>query len=172
MTERKRRPSPLRALFRGLVSGAVGTAVMTAYQESLSSGTDADAGGEPPDDVTSWQQAPVPAQVARRVLGGVFQQDVPPRRIPLLANATHWLYGTSLGTVYGMVQGTVRANPIVHGLIFGFGAWSLSYAQLVPMGLYEPPWKYPPKELGKDISYHLAYGLGVACAFEALDRRS
>jgi hypothetical protein len=171
MTTRTRRVTPLGALVRGLVSGAVGTAVMTACQAALQPGGDGGA-AEPADDEARWRQAPVPARVARRVLVGVYERDVPPSRIPLLANATHWLYGTSLGTVYGLVRGTVRAHPVVHGLAFGLGAWSLSYAQLVPMGLYEPPWKYPPKELAKDVSYHLAYGLGVAGAFEALDRRS
>jgi hypothetical protein len=60
----------------------------------------------------------------------------------------------------------------VHGLIFGVGVWGLSYAQLVPMGLYEPPWKYPARELAKDVSYHLVYGLGVAGSYEVLDRRT
>jgi len=41
----------------------------------------------------------------------------------------------------------------------------MSYVQLVPMGLYDPPWKTPPQELALDLSYHLAYGVGVAGAY-------
>ena len=41
---------------------------------------------------------------------------------------------------------------------------------LVPMGLYEPPWKYSPSELGFDLSYHLAYGAGVGAGYRLLDR--
>ena len=46
----------------------------------------------------------------------------------------------------------------------------MSYVQLVPMGLYEPPWRYPPKELALDLSYHLAYGAGLGAAYAVLER--
>ena len=47
----------------------------------------------------------------------------------------------------------------------------MSYAQLVPMGIYEPPWRYPVRELATDLSYHLVYGSAVAEAFGALNGR-
>jgi uncharacterized membrane protein YagU involved in acid resistance len=103
------------------------------------------------------------------VLKGVFGTDVSAERTPLLTNAMHWLYGTSLGAVYGLVQGTIRANPLAHGLLFGTGVWALSYAQLVPMGLYRPPWEYETRTLAKDLSYHLVYGVGVAGAYRELE---
>jgi hypothetical protein len=163
----RRTNSPLGALLRGLLAGVAGTAAMTAYQELVQSGDD-DLADEPKGDAERWQQAPAPAKVAKRILEGVFHAKVSADRIPLLTNATHWLYGSTLGTVYGLVQGTIRANPVAHGLAFGAGVWGFSYAQLVPMGLYEPPWKYPAKTLAIDLSYHLVYGLGVAAAYEAL----
>ena len=43
--------------------------------------------------------------------------------------------------------------------------------QLVPMGLYEPPWKYSLKDIGMEVGYHLAYGAGVGAGFAALDPR-
>jgi hypothetical protein len=153
--------TPLGALGRGLLAGVAGTAAMTAYQEALSS----NGGSKEP----SWDDAPAPAQVARRILKGVFHEDVSAAKIPLLTNLMHWAYGTGWGGVYGLVQGTVRANPLLHGLLFGPSVWGMSYAQLVPMGLYEPPWAYPAKTVAKDLSYHLVYGLGVAAAFDTLD---
>jgi len=68
-----------------------------------------------------------------------------------------------------LVQGTVRANPLLHGILFGTSVWGMSYAQLVPMGIYEPPWSSAAKTVAKDLSYHLVYGLGVAAAFDTLD---
>jgi hypothetical protein len=41
----------------------------------------------------------------------------------------------------------------------------MSYAQLVPMGLYAPPWTYPPRELALDLSYHVVYGIGAGAGF-------
>ena len=84
----------------------------------------------------------------------------------------HWGYGSSWGVVYGLGAGSVRRPVGVRaGAIFGTSVWLMSYAQLVPMGLYEPPWKYSPGELTLDLSYHLAYGAGVAAAFRVLLRR-
>jgi uncharacterized membrane protein YagU involved in acid resistance len=153
--------TPLGALGRGLLAGIVGTAAMTAYQELLP------GAGDSKDP--SWEDAPAPAQVARRILSGVFHADVSADKIPLLTSVVHWAYGTAWGAVYGLVQGTVHANPLLHGLLFGTSVWGLSYAQLVPMGIYEPPWTYPAKTVAKDLSYHLVYGLGVAAAFDTLD---
>jgi hypothetical protein len=152
--------TPLGALGRGLLAGIAGTAAMTAYQELLSDD------GDPKEP--SWEDAPAPAKVARRVLKGVFHEDVSADKIRLLTNVVHWAYGTAWGGVYGLVQGTVRANPLLHGGLFGTSVWSLSYAQLVPMGIYEPPWSYPAKTVAKDLSYHLVYRLGVAAAFDTL----
>jgi hypothetical protein len=58
--------------------------------------------------------------------------------------------------------------PLPVGLGFGLGVWAASYAQLVPLGIYEPPWRYPAEELAEDLSYHAVYGLGVAGAYAAL----
>ena len=160
--------TPLGALVRGLLAGGGGTAVMTAYQTLVQGGER--GGAEPESEVERWQQAPAPAKVAKRILEGVFGADVPAEKIPLLTQAMHWLYGSALGGVYGLVQGTIRANTVAAGLGFGAGAWALSYAQLVPMGIYEPPWRYPARTLGVDLSYHLVYGVGVAASYEAIGR--
>ena len=71
----QREETPLGALARGLVAGAIGTAVMTVHQEIVSklstnggsgeNGSGSDAQGDP------WESAPAPAQVARRYGVGV-----------------------------------------------------------------------------------------------------
>jgi hypothetical protein len=159
------RPTPLGAAARGLVAGAAGTGAMTAVQELLASGGN---GGKPAED--PWESAPAPAQLARRVAKGVFGRDIPAERIPLVANAMHWGYGTAMGIGFGLLQGTVRRHVWRDGLLYGAGLWALSYAEMVPLGLYEPPWRYGPKTLAKDLSYHVAYGLGIAAAYRVADR--
>ena len=156
--------TPLGALARGLAAGVAGTAAMTGFQE-LVRRVRGD-GGRPP---RRWADTPAAAQIGKRLLEGVFEQRVTLRRAPLLTHAFHWGYGTALGGLYGLVQGTVRANPWAMGLGFGGTAWALSYAELVPMGLQKPPWEYEPAAIATDLSYHLVYGLGVAGGFEALN---
>ena len=169
---RRAQITPLGAVARGLAAGVVGTGAMTVWQELStrlqSQGEAGDSGSRrPPED--PWEQASAPAKVAKRVSEGVFQHEVSAERIPLLTNAMHWGYGSSWGIVYGLAAGsTRRPQGLRAGAIFGTAVWLMSYAQLVPMGLYEPPWKYAPRELALDLSYHLAYGVGVAGAFRVL----
>lgn len=166
------RMTPLGALTRGLVAGAVGTGAMTVHQElrrrmrqSRSHEGSSNGGGEQRDP---WESAPAPAVVARRVIEGIFGREVGPEKIGLLSNVMHWAYGIGWGGVYGLVEGTADAGPIASGAAFGTGVWAASYAELVPMGLYEPPWEYPPETLANDLGYHLTYGVGTGLAFAAV----
>ncbi len=138
---------------------------MTAWQELAarlrSPAADTGQPEEPPPD--PWEAASAPAKVAKRISEGVFHTPVSPARIPLLTNAMHWGYGTGWGTVYGLVAGSARDAPgRSAGAAFGSFVWLMSYVQLVPMGLYDPPWKTPPEDLALDLSYHLVYGVAVA----------
>lgn len=160
---------------RGLAAGVVGTGLMTAWQEvSAKLQSSSDGNGQrqqPPDD--PWEDASAPAKVAKRVGEAVFERKVSAKRIPLLTNIMHWGYGSSWGIVYGLIAGSARGPwGLRAGAAFGTGVWAMSYVQLVPMGLYEPPWKYSPKDLATDLSYHLAYGVGVAEAFRVLQKCS
>jgi hypothetical protein len=68
-----------------------------------------------------------------------------------------------------VAAGKAHPDPVGGGIAFGTGVWGAGYAELVPLGVYKPPWKYPAKELAVDLSYHVVYGLAVAAAYAALD---
>jgi uncharacterized membrane protein YagU involved in acid resistance len=82
----------------------------------------------------------------------------------------HWIYGTGWGIVYAVLEESLSARPSSRGALFGAGVWATSYLTLVPMGIYEPPWRYPAGELGLDASYHLVYGTTVARLYRAAAR--
>jgi hypothetical protein len=82
----------------------------------------------------------------------------------------HWAYGTTWGALYAAIVDLLGDHPVAGGLGLGTGVWGASYATLVPAGIYEPPWRYPAKELALDLSYHLVYGGAVAATYKALDR--
>ncbi len=149
------RPTPLGALARGLVAGAVGTAAMTAAQTAYYKAQ----GSEP---------STTPAEVAKRIIGGVFQRRVPEDRTEQLNNAMHWTYGTSWGALYGLTQGTVHARAARHGLLFGGAVWGASLVHLPAMKLAPPVWEYSPSQLASDVGFHLLYGLSVGMAYAAL----
>jgi hypothetical protein len=128
---------------RGAAAGLAGTSWMTAVQEI--SGPSGESDGLP-----SWDDAPAPAQVARKALRAI---GVEPRRkwIPFLTHAMHWAYGTGWGIVYTLMRGRRTSGTIREGVALSVAVWGASYAELVPLGIY-----------------HLAYGIGVVTAVDAL----
>jgi hypothetical protein len=156
--------SPAAAFALGLVAGALGNGVMTGYQLLVRRAHGTGSSGR----VRAWKNAPAPAQVAGKAwkrLTGTYPNV---KHVPMLTQAMHWGYGVTWGGIYGLAQSHLRARPAVRGTLFGAALWGASYAQLVPLGIYEPPWEYPVKDLGVDLSYHLVYGVATAYAFDAL----
>jgi hypothetical protein len=158
-----KRISPAGALARGLAAGVIATGAMTGYQMLV-----ARLRGQGESKPTAWKDAPAPAQVGKRILTGVFHEQVGLDQAHRLTNAMHWSYGIGWGGLFGVLQGTARGRRLPAGVAFGTAVWAMSYAQLVPMGIYEPPWKYPPEELALDLSYHVVYGVAAALAFHML----
>jgi hypothetical protein len=152
----------LSLVLRGAAAGVAGTAVMTGYQY-LVQGSDGQANGKP----HVWKDAPAPAQVGKRVLA-LFDKKVTLDDVPWLTSVFHWGYGIGWGAIYGAAVGDQRAGTLQRSLLFGTTVWAASYAELVPMGIYEPPWKYSPQVLGTDLSYHLVYGISTGIAFALL----
>jgi hypothetical protein len=148
---------PLTATLGGLAAGAAGTGAMTAAQTAYMDAT----GGEP---------STTPAEVAKRIIRGVFAREVSDERTEQLNNAMHWLYGTSWGAAYAIAAGGRRPRAIRSGLLFGAAVWAVSLVQLPAMKLAPPVWEQEPSAIAPDLGFHLVYGLGVATAFKAVER--
>lgn len=167
----KRKTSPLGAVVLGVGAGLVGTACMTSLQDVMARRRRARVHAMARHGIEEgdpWEHAPAPAKLARLVVEGVLKREVPAERIPFFTNAVHWGFGTAMGAGYGLLQSRFRGRPMLRGPLFGLGVWAQSYATLVPLGLYEPPWHYRPGAIAKDLSYHLLYGTGTAAGFELL----
>jgi hypothetical protein len=160
---KKRQKSPLAAVGQGLCAGVIGTAIFTAYQELVMKRGEDES--PPPKD---WGETPEPAQVGQRVAKGVFQRDVPLRKAGLLTNIVHWLYGTSWGALYALIEESVH-QPAVSGAALAGAVMTSDYTLLPAMKLYEPPWRYSPATLAKDAGNHLVHGLAIAGAYRAID---
>jgi uncharacterized membrane protein YagU involved in acid resistance len=152
---------------RGLVAGVVGTSAMTAYQLAVRK-----ARGQRLDTPVprTWADAPAPAQVAKKAATAVGHPNaVTKKDVPRVTNLMHWGYGTAWGIVYALAAHRSRPHSLTGAAVLGTTLWAAAYAELAPLGIYEPPWKHPPQELALDLSYHLVYGAGVAAAWAALD---
>ncbi|WP_141726115.1 hypothetical protein [Actinacidiphila rubida] len=162
-----RQLTPVAAVVRGLVAGAVGTATMDTVRYlryRRGGGKDSPAEWEFPP-VADWDEAPAPGQIAKRVLEGFTQRRIPPRWAWLTSTVAHWAYGSACGALYGIAAGSsAKARP-VHGLPFGAAIWAGGYVVLPQAGLYQQIWKYDAKTLADDLTGHLAYGLGTSTFF-------
>jgi hypothetical protein len=120
--------------------------------------------------VTSWEQAPAPAHVGKRLVEGLFRIELPPTRARLVNNVMHWAYGILNGAGYGIVAESLPSPRIRHGLPFGATVWASDYVILPAAKLYKPIWEYDAKTLVNDLSAHLVYGLATATALRLLSR--
>jgi len=165
--------TPLGAITRGALAGLVGTFAM----DLLWYGRYRRGGGEAPfvDWETAkgvtWENAPAPAQLGRKVASGVFDIDLPESAAPLTTNIVHWSYGVAWGAALGVLEGTVGAYSPLAGLVFGPVVWSSGYVVLPLAKIYKPIWEYDAATLWKDLSAHLVYGATTATALRVLARR-
>ena len=166
--------TPVGAVVRGLAAGTAGTLAMDLLlfaRHRRGGGTSGFREWELSEGVESWDQAPAPAHVGRRLVEGLFQRELPDRLAPLVNNATHWGYGVVNGALYGLVAGSVGAPRVWLGLPFGAGVWGSGYVVLPAAKLYQPIWEYDRATLANDLRAHLVYGLTTAVAFRVLAPR-
>ena len=167
MRARRHPITPLAAIVGGFLAGAVGTVSMDTVRYlryRRKGGEDSPLAWEfAPID--GWENAPDPGQVAKRVIEGFTQRELPDRWAWLTSTVAHWSYGSAWGALYGVLAGSVRTPHALYGLPFGAVVWTSGYLVLPEAGLYKPIWEYDAKTLGSDLSAHLAYGAGTGAAF-------
>lgn len=132
--------------------------------------------GITPAGALSQPQAPGPEglaeQFAFKVAQGVFGRDIAPRA-RLAGMAVHLAYGSAWGSLYGVVQASVRWPPGLLGAGYGLLVWAVGPALLVPaMRLMRAPTEEPPLRTAMLVTGHVAYGLALAAAFEAMEREA
>ena len=168
------RLTPLGAIARGLVAGTAGLVAMDALlyvRYRREGGKSAALRWEFSADVNTWDQAPAPAQVGKRLYEGLFRRELPDSRAALVNNVMHWGYGIVSAVPYGVLAGSVPDPKIRYGAPFGASVWATSYVVLPAAGLYKPIWEYDAEVLAKDLSAHLVYGLTTAAVFRLLTVR-
>jgi hypothetical protein len=167
MRSRKHPVTPLAAIAGGLLAGAVGTACMDAVRYvryRRAGGKDSPLAWEF-GPVENWEKAPDPGQIAKRVIEGFTQRQLPDRWAWPISTVAHWAYGSAAGAGYGILAGSLRRPHALYGLPFGSVVWATGYVVLPQAGIYKPIWEYDAKTLAEDLSAHLAFGAGTGAAY-------
>jgi hypothetical protein len=164
----------LGSIIRGAEASAVGTLAMDTllyrrYRDA--DGQSAFPAWESSEGLTTWENAPAPGLVAKRVLESVTKREVPPRYARSLNNLMHWGLGLATGAGYGLLVGS-RKPKVWSGLPFGAAVWAGGYAVLPQLGVYEQIWKYDRKTLERDLTAHLVFGTATAAALAILAGRA
>lgn len=163
--------TPIGAALGGVLAGAIGTAAMDVFlfvRYRRGGGISKFEEWELSKGLSSWDDAPAPALVGKRLVEGLFEVEVPASRVPLVNNVTHWGYGMLGGLQYGIVAGSFPNRRIRYGVPFGASFWATDYVILPAAKLYKPIWEYDRKTLAEDLSGHLVYGLATATALRLL----
>ena len=174
MRIRKQPLTPLAAITAGLAAGAVGTLCMDTLRYvryRRAGGKDSPLGWEFAP-VDSWEKAPDPGQVGKRLIEGFTQRQLSDRWAWPVSTVMHWGYGSGAGMVYGLLAGSLRSPHAFYGLPFGAAVFASDYVTLPIAGLYQPIWKYDAKTLWEDLSAHLAYGAGTGVTFWLISKVS
>lgn len=169
----RRRVSPVGAVVRGAVAGAAGTLAMDAvwyHRYRKGGGTQSFAAWEFSSGLSSWDGAPAPALVGKRLYEGLLQRELSPRWAGLTNNVTHWGTGIVWGAQYGVLAGSVSSprTSAVASSALGPTVWAAGYVVLPLAKLYQPIWDYGVKTLAKDLSAHMAYGSVTSAVFRVL----
>jgi hypothetical protein len=101
--------TPLGMVVRGTVVGAVGTVAMDLLWFARYRRNGGDSGfaeWEFSAGLSSWDDAPAPAQVGRRLIQGVLHRELPPERARLTNTIVHWATGMWWGAAFGLVRGS------------------------------------------------------------------
>jgi hypothetical protein len=163
--------TPLGAVVRGVIAGAVGTLAMDLVwygRYRRGGGEESFFDWEFSTSTDDYDEASAPAKVGRRVAEGVFEADLPEETAGRMSNVMHWATGLGYGAAHGLLSASAQRPRVAHGLITGPAAFANSYTVLPLMGLYKPLWEYDAKTIYKDLSAHLAFGLGTGLAFRVL----
>jgi hypothetical protein len=167
MRTRKHSLTPLAAVATGLLAGAVGTVCLDAvqYLKYRRAGGTEDPLAWEFAPIDSWETAPDPGQVAKRLIEGFTQSKLPDRLAWPISTAAHWAYGSAAGAAYGVLAGSLPTPHPRYGLPFGAALFANDYIALPAAGLYKPILEYDAKTLAWDLSGHLAFGAGTAATF-------
>ena len=124
----------------------------------------ASARGSCPRTIESWDQAPAPAQVGKRLFEGLFQRSFPTSEPRWSTTSRTGATGSSPARRTGSSPARSAHRASGSALPFGAAVWGTSYVVLPAAGLYQPIWEYDRRTLANDLSAHLVYGLSTAAA--------
>jgi putative membrane protein len=90
----------------------------------------------------------------------VFNRELRPEEKEPAGNLVHYLFGSAVGGLYGMIAEKQPAARAGYGTLFGSAVWVAADQVMMPaLGLAKRPRAYPPSTHLSTFLSHLVYGL-------------
>lgn len=165
---RRKAPSPLGAVARGLVAGAVGAGAQSLFflatKRLAPTPTKLPRALQKPEAKAKNESSP--ETVARRTVDGLMQRGpLSPEAKSRAGRAVHYLFGAAWGGVYALCRESFRTSPF----LFGIGVWMASDNLILPaFRVAAWPHHYSLKEHHYAAHAHVVYGLSTAAAYALL----
>ena len=159
---------------RSALAGATGTVAMDLLwyaRYRRGGGQEGFGRWEFTHDVDSWEDAPAPGRMARKLIAAVSNREVPVEHAAALSNVMHWAYPVGWTAAYALFarrRSRSRRWPIWYGPALGSVVWSSDYVTLPLAGVYEPIWRYETAALYQDLSAHVVFGAAADAALRVL----
>ena len=143
----------MRAMGRGALAGAAGTAAMTVTQTL---------------EMRASRREPstVPGQVGAKLLR---LRPADEEAMDRLSQAVHWGHGILNGALRGLIASAGLSGRVASAAHFG-GMWSSDALLYRALGIAPAPWKWRPAELATDVFHKGVYALVTGAAYDRLDR--
>jgi len=165
---RKKAPTPLGALWRGMIAGALGAGAQSLLFK-LTAKWRPEPTRIPPELGKPERQARGETSlqtVARRTVEGLMQRGpLTAEQKDLAASVIHSLFGAVWGGFYGLVRESFRIPP----QLFGALVWMVSDNLLLPaFRVAAWPHRYKLSEHRYALQAHFAYGAATEAAYAVL----
>jgi uncharacterized membrane protein YagU involved in acid resistance len=168
----KKKISPLGALVRGAIAGAVGSAVQSWFFRTTASLQPGKTGKEFDPPEFQQKKEMETETVARRLVENFAQRTLTRSQEATGGNLVHYAFGSAWGALYGLVAESVEGKTkMATATKLGSTVWMLSDNVLLPsVKLAAWPNKYKLKTHAYALSAHIVYGMAVISAYEVLKR--
>ena len=154
-----------RSAAAGAAGGLVGSFAMNQFQNLWQAAAQrlqpGESSGGDGDDAT--------VKTAQAVLRSVAHRELKPDEKKLAGAAVHYIYGTSIGALYGLLATRAPTVARGRGTAYGAAAWLAGDEIAVPaLGLGKSPEEAPLSSHATALAAHVVYGAVTDSVFRLL----
>ncbi len=163
---RKKAPSPLGAVMRGILAGAIGAGVQSLFFKATQRWSPTPTKLPPELQEPEAKDESSLQTVARRTIDGLMQRGPITKETKSAAgSALHYLAGAGWGGLYALCRESFRTSPV----LFGIGVWLANDNLILPaLRVTAWPQHYTLKEHHYALHAHVVYGLSTSAGYALL----